>query len=255
MWRASLDVYRVFRDADVVPIEGVLRVEARRPSGHLAHLADRLPNDGLVELALAERLLRQEGGLVGSRAVMSRKDAIAMASRDLGAEPSATALRRMTEAQALVRLAAAEPLLASAESDRLIAGRVLLHQGAIAMAFGESDRARELLQRAYGASDALPIRYLACFLTGWLEDGKERTQSAASAYERALAVIPSAQSAVTALAQMWWVHGQVADAQRLVNGAVRGQAEQVGDPWPAYRTAGYLNEWLSMRNQMRAALQ
>lgn len=246
VWRVSLDVFRLFRDSDVVPFEGVLeRIDVNAAHGHLAHVLARLPGSPMVRLAQAERVLRLEGGTVNTRPEMPRAEARARAgrrnTRDIGL------------AKLLMKQAAAEPLLESIAETPDEGPAASLHLGSIALSFGEHDRARHYYQAA-GATAQPRLRYLAYELLGLVEERSGDMKRAETAYREALEVVPRAQSASSVLAALLWTGGRLSAAQAIATEAVPVGASVAPDPWSAYCRTGYWSDAPTFTAEMRAVL-
>lgn len=108
----------------------------------------------------------------------------------------------------------------------------------VQLALGDAKAAIDALDDAASATRSDPdIAYLAALFRGQALEQLGRTEPAIQAYRNALAVVPRAQSASTALAALLFRHGQRDDADREI--AAMLQRGGSADPWWAYWPADF----------------
>lgn len=110
--------------------------------------------------------------------------------------------------------------------------RVELARGDAKAAIGALD------EMAPSGSADLDVDYLAALFRGQALERLGRTDPALQAYRAALATVPQAQSASTALAALLFRHGRRDDADREISAMLR-RAGGARDPWWMYWPADY----------------
>jgi tetratricopeptide (TPR) repeat protein len=123
-------------------------------------------------------------------------------------------------------------------TDPEVGAEARVRLGYLLWATGETDRAREELKRAAGATRDRDLQYLARFLRGWFALKANRPADAIPDFEAALEVRPHSQSAVLALASLELQRGEAARAHNLTRDALASLPDD-DDPWREFLYGHY----------------
>lgn len=239
---ASIQVFRDYEDNDagIFVHTGITPGEGHTP-GHLGHAVDRFPDVSWFRVVAAERKTgRLASAVAGRHALLDE-------CRQTTHEDRCRELPDLLQAQRD---------LSALDSDSSVRAEVDLDLGSLAFVLGQRDRAREYFQDVAPSTSNPCLMYLGHFFEGWVDDTAGRRADAKAAYRAALAVVPRAQSASTALASLLWLDGQAIEATRLVEDAVSGPTP-VDDPWNAFnlRVGAACSESSAQIMQLRAGLK
>lgn len=119
------------------------------------------------------------------------------------------------------------------EHDPDVGGEALMRLGAMQVRLRRTGDALVNFERALAKTRDPYVAYLAWYFTGQALERDGEIEDAREAYERAVAVVPHAQSATLALAALVFRDGRRAEAQRLVRGMLAAEPPPV-DPWRAF---------------------
>jgi tetratricopeptide (TPR) repeat protein len=128
-----------------------------------------------------------------------------------------------------------------------------LRAGVIHFRLGDDARALDLLGQVRALSSDAHLRYLSEFFEGKSLERAGRLQEAEAAYERALDVIPRAQSASTALATLRFLRDERESAFAIVQKALDPPLMPV-DPWRLY-WCGDCRLWTQYCTRLREAIE
>jgi Flp pilus assembly protein TadD len=187
---------------------------APRSRDHVAHALQRFPDD--PRFRLAEAMMAE----VSADTELPR-DAD-WVKTDLLSKGSDEAIRRsraQTAIQMFEKLVDTPPVRAEAE----------LRSGYLWLTLHEPAMARTHFARAADSSDRF-VAYLANFLGGRASDLLGRPAESEAQYRAALAVIPHAQSAATALAANLFLHGRPDEAFTVTQDVLSARPRP-DDPW------------------------
>ncbi len=207
----------------------------RPPATHLMHAIERFPDDPRFQLSrVVAWLWGRDGEPV--RNVRRRNEA----------DGDRRITRRPPQLEALVAL---EPLTSNAD----VADEAWLRIGLVRFTVGDFDAALRAFESAQAIAKRPSLQYLAHFNAGRALEGLQRTDDAIRAYQRALTIIPDAESATIALTSLQFARDDREDA---VSTIARVFNRKPGSPDPG-RLIGYGSflHWADARSAMRAALR
>jgi tetratricopeptide (TPR) repeat protein len=129
---------------------------------------------------------------------------------------------------------------------------VLLRLGFLHMRLRHFEIAMEQFEEVLTLTKDPFLVYLAQFLLGMGKEHDGDLANALAAYRAALAVIPRAQSASFALAELLFLDGHRAEAARLIDDAITTPVAE--DPWRTYQS-GDFRFWRERLNALQQALK
>ena len=233
--------------------------EYGRAQNHLAHGVSRFPRDQEFGLLRTERTsilllsLAQQGacwmvrGISVTPAKYKELQAEARAIRVRRRLPNAP--RHFSDADVLRRsdflteLAAVrsriEPLVGVEE----IRAKVHFNLGVIAYCFADRAGALRHFAEIDGAATDINLRFLGRFLVGFVNGQEGHEAASEAAYRSAHALLPDAQSATVALAEILFTTGRRVEATKLAeDGIISGTRMRPGgfpiDPWEQFTIFG-----------------
>lgn len=203
------------------------------PATHLMHALERFPDDPQFQLS---RVVAWTWGRDSEpiRNVRSRDD-------DDRRRPS-----RSPQLEALVTL---EPLTSTA----VVAPEAWIRIGLVHLSTGDYASAFRAFESAQPIATEPSIKYLAYFNAGRALEGLQRIDEAIRAYQRALEIIPDAESATVALTSLQFMRDD-RDAAVLAIDRVFNRKPVAADPG---RLMGYgsFMRWDALKTAIRAALK
>lgn len=114
-----------------------------------------------------------------------------------------------------------------------VAAEAEVRRGLLLARLGRPDDALAALDAAERADGDAPVRYWTWLFRGRVLEDLGRVTDAAAAYERAAAIVPTAQTPAVALASLWQRHDRPDEALRWATRAMSTPAGSV-DPWWLY---------------------
>jgi predicted Zn-dependent protease len=135
-----------------------------------------------------------------------------------------------------------------------VRARVNLNLGSIALSFGQRDEARRYFENVQTSTTNRCLAYLGLLLRGYVDDLDSRPTEAEPWYRKALALVPGAQSATSALASVLWMTDRGAEAVALLD-ATLAQSSIADDPWTAWQNAGQCTELPAFILRLREGLK
>jgi hypothetical protein len=111
-----------------------------------------------------------------------------------------------------------------------------LHLGRTQMLRGEAEDALRLLAGC-GASSTPSTAYLSWLFTGAIRERQKRFDAAITAYQRARALLPRAQTAHVALSEALHAAGRIGEAELAVSAWLKDPGPRSDDPWLSYYDA------------------
>ena len=149
----------------------------------------------------------------------------------------------------LEAIAAFAPLMAIPS----IAAEAHLRTGMIHSTVGDHAAALNAFEAAQPIAKTTPLTFLAYFLAGRSLEALQRPADAMAQYQRALEIVPNAESAAIALASLQFLRGEAEPAIALIDRTFATPATMT-DPG---RLAGYgaFLHWREIRAAMRAGLK
>ncbi len=164
--------------------------------------------------------------------------------------PRIVAETRVSAGDLTKRLEEASRRYVEASKQDATRAEAFLRRGRIELALGRADRALEALDQV-GTTDDPNIQYLGHLFRGQGLERLKRFDEAKEAYEAALGLSPSAQSASMALATLLFRRGEREQADARVR-ALFEQPKKQDDPWWTYWPADYrhLNSRLAAMREL-----
>lgn len=203
-----------------------------QPPAHLMHALERFPDDPHFQLS---RVVAWTWG--------RDSEPIRNVERDNGDGPPRR--RRAPQLEALVTL---EPLTAIA----VVAPEAWVRIGLVHFSVGDYASALVAFESAQPIANETSMQYLAAFNAGRALEGLQRIDDAMRAYQRALEIIPDAESATVALTSLQFMRDDRDAAVSAVD-RVFGRKPAAADPG---RLMGYgsFMRWPDLKAAMRKAL-
>lgn len=224
---------------------------ARFRSGHLAHALAMFPDDPRLKLAAAEE--PPDAWLGGFAAVwltdeerrlISRRREVAPATLNATLQAGVALERRVArgerinpadqevivDASGLAVLQPAAEALQPFLAYPSIRPLVDLHLGCISFCLGQHEQALRYFADIQPNAPACP-QYLGHLFSGRIQDLEHRTSEAERSYRAAAAILPHAQSAAQALAEILWREGRHREATDVIIAATQDHSDE--DPWLA----------------------
>jgi tetratricopeptide (TPR) repeat protein len=130
----------------------------------------------------------------------------------------------------------ARPAFENLVGDAAVGAEAMVRLGALRLRSRDFNGAVELFERVETATRDRYLLYLARYFTGQARGQQQRLDDAERAYRGALAVIPRATSATTALAALLARLDRRAEATAIVEAALTGGPPPV-DPWRTFAAA------------------
>jgi tetratricopeptide (TPR) repeat protein len=212
-----------------------MKTNERPAATHLMHAIERFPDDPRFQLSrVVAWLWGRDGEPI--RNVRRRDD-------DDGGR------RRPIRAPQLEALVTLQPLTSAAE----VADEAWIRIGLVHFTVGDFESALRAFESAQSIATSTPMRYLAHFNAGRALEGLQRVDAAMRAYQRALAIVPDAESATIALTSLQFAHD---DRDAAVSAIDRVFNRKPGAADPG-RLIGYGNflQWDDAKSAMRAELR
>ena len=205
------------------------------PAPHLMHAIERFPDDPRFQLSRVVAWLWGRDG-EPTRNVRRREDDDGQGRRPV----------RAPQLEALVTL---QPLTSITE----IADEAWIRIGLVHFTAGDFEAALRAFEAAQPIATSTAMSYLAQFNAGRALEGLQRSDEAMRAYQRALAIIPGAESATVALTSLQFMRD---DREAAVSAIDRVFGRKPGAPDPG-RLVGYGSflRWDDAKSAMRAALR
>ncbi len=212
--------------------ERAMKANERPPATHLMHALERFPDDPRFQLS---RVVAWTWGRDGEpiRNVERRED------------DARRPIRRAPQLEALVAL---EPLTAIPE----VAAEAWLRSGLVHFSVSDFASALRAFESAQPIASETAIKFLAHFNAGRALEGLQRIDDAMRAYQRALAIVPDAESATVALSSLQFMRDE---RDVAVSSITRVFNRKPGPPDPG-RLIGYGSflRWPDLKAAMRKAL-
>lgn len=197
---------------------------------HLMHAIERFPDDPQLQLA---RVIAWTWGR-DSEPIRN------LERRNVDGRPA-----RLPQMEALTAL---EPLTAVPA----VAAEALIRTGLVHMTTGNHVAALRAYDAAQPIATDPALKYLAHFLAARSLEALDRHDDAIAQYQRALAIVPSAESAVVALASLQFLRNERARAVSLIDQTFTAPATTT-DPGRMIGY-GYFLHWPAIKAAMRAEL-
>ena len=210
-----------------------VKANERPPATHLVHALERFPDDPQFQL---------------SRAVAWLWGRDSEPMRNVERDSSDAPLRR-TRAPRLEALVTLEPLAAIP----VVAPEAWVRIGLVHFSVGDYASALRAFESAQPLATEPSMKYLGYFNAGRALEGLKRIDDAMRAYQRALEVIPDAESATVALTSLQFM-GDDRDAAVSAIDRVFGRRPGAADPGRLMGYGSYLR-WDALKTAMRAALK
>ena len=209
-----------------------MKANERPPATHLMHALERFPDDPQFQLS---RVVAWSWG--------HDSEPTRNVERDGG-----DASPRRTRAPQLEALVTLEPLTSIA----VVAPEAWIRIGLVQFSAGDHAAALRAFESAQAIAQELPMKYLASFNAGRSLEGLQRIDDAMRAYQRALEIIPDAESATIALTSLQFMRDD-RDAAVSAIERVFGRKPVAADPG---RLMGYgsFMRWPDLKAAMRKAL-
>ena len=204
-----------------------------QPPAHLMHALERFPDDPHFQLS---RVAAWTWG--------RDSETIRNVKRDNADAPPRR--RRAPQLEALVTL---EPLTAIA----VVAPEAWVRIGLVHFSVGDYVSALRAFESAQPIATETSMKYLGYFNAGRALEGLKRIDDAIRAYQRALEVIPDAESATVALTSLQFMRDD-RDAAVSAIDRVFGRRPGAADPGRLMGYGSYLR-WDALKTAMRAALK
>ena len=213
--------------------ERPLQPNERPPARHLLHAIERFPDDPRFQLS---RVVAWTWG--------RDNEPTRNVARDGGAAPP-----RRLRAPQLEALVTLEPLTSIA----VVAPEAWVRIGLIHFSVGDYAAARGAFESAQPIANEPSMKYLAYFNAGRALEGLQRPEDAIRAYQRALEVVPDAESATVALSSLQFMRDD-RDAAVSAIDRVFNRKPVADDPG---RLMGYGSfvRWRALKTAMRAELK
>jgi tetratricopeptide (TPR) repeat protein len=210
-----------------------MKADERPPATHLMHALERFPDDPQFQLSRVVAWTWNRDN-EPTRNVRRRDD-------DDRWRPS-----RPAQLEALVTL---EPMTSIAA----VAPEAWLRIGLVHFSVGDFTSALRAFESAQPIAAETSMKYLAYFNAGRALEGLQRVDAAMGAYQRALGVVPDAESATVALASLQFMRDE-RDAAVSATDRVFNRSPGPVDPG---RLIGYgsFMRWDTLKTAMRAALK
>jgi tetratricopeptide (TPR) repeat protein len=213
--------------------ERKLQPNERPPATHLMHALERFPDDSQFQLS---RVVAWSWG--------RDNEPTRNVERDGGdAEPRRT---RALQLEAVVTL---EPLTSIAS----VAPEAWVRIGLVHFSIGDDAAALRAFESAQPIANETSMKYLAYFNAGRALEGLHRIDEAMRAYQRALEIIPEAESATVALTSLQFMRDD-RDAAVSAIDRVFNRKPGAADPGRLMGYGSYLR-WDALRTAMRAELE
>jgi tetratricopeptide (TPR) repeat protein len=215
------------------PVTRPMKANERPPATHLMHAIERFPDDPHFRLS---RVVAWTWGRDGEpiRNVEHRE------------VDESRPIRRAPQMEALVTL---EPLTAIPE----VAAEAWVRTGLVHFTVHDFAAAVRAFETAQPIATETAMKYLAYFNAGRALEGLQRIDDAMRAYQRALEIVPDAESATVALTSLQFMRD---DRDIAVSAIARIFNRKPGPPDPG-RLIGYGSflRWDALKTAMRAALK
>ena len=232
----SSEFDRRWHHAAIAIISGFIRPTAL--DTHIAHARRQFPDD--LRIRFSEAIAAEQRTFLIARGATT-------SSVDVGADnPGRTQadLRRAIQ----VSIAAYRRF----EAIAAVSAEARLRLGHLHLRLGQFDRAIDWLDRVPLHTQDTVLQYLAHLFLGMAREAAGATSTARMDYERALSVLPAADTASLRLSSLLFREGNSVEATRLAETVFAAPPRRV-DPWWTYYS-GDLRLWSELIAQLRESL-
>ena len=202
---------------------------------HLMHAIERFPDDPEFQLA---RIVAWTWGRDSEPMRNMRQEW--RDNVDRWASPSPAQLEAITAFQPLIAIPA-------------VAAEAHIRTGLIHLTVSDHAAALKSFQSAQPIAKTTSLKYLSHFLAGRSLEGLQRPDEASMQYERALDVVPHAESAAIALASLQFLRNEAEPSIALIKKTF-GKPSPLPDPGRLVGYGAYLH-WPEIKASMRAELK